>query len=521
MAHNQQDLMLRILLIHLMSWLFLPPLIYVLVRYMKLRQCINMSLFLLVPGIPLEIFGVFMNISGLMYITIPIIGIFSVRGFTYSRIKSLIIAFYTLLIEVLFTLFVDRFILSTIAIRFTSTLIPMVLSIYFAETLSNREGIDVYRIAGSWVKTILLHDESDFSTIMNRIGFEDHIKTHVMFFDLGSNYIALLVPEIHFGPFRNVGSAALPHVIDGLFEKMNIKSFVLHGAGSHERNLISSYEGQSYGQSILNKIMSREGFKEDVLYEPFRVYSRYFDAFIIQTNNSAYVLISTPIVGNDDIPYEVQIKSYELSNVYGFEDVAIIDTHNVEGKPVYDLDKYVGILVEALSKSSRPCTTYGIGYGEAIVKGAVNGLCDNKVKVLTIKCNNSLYGLIYLYGNNAKVGVRDELRKKAIELGYSDAEVLTADDHSCSGISFDIPYHAVELNDALVKAVETALKSSLDNIAPCKVYVATLTTRNKIVGPNIFALLELAKVTSQKVLRYLALSFLLIYALVIALSIWH
>ncbi|MEM4513727.1 MAG: DUF2070 family protein [Ignisphaera sp.] len=517
LTYDQQGTLISILLLHVISWASLPFLLYILVQYMKLRQCINMSLFLLVPGIPLEIFSMFANIPGLMYIAVPIIGVFSIRGFTYSRVKSLVITFYALFIEILFTLFIDHMVLNTMVIRFTSTLIPMISSIYFAETLSNRRGIDVYRIAGSWVKTMLLHDESDFSAVMNGIGFEENIKTHVMFFDLGFKYVVLLVPEIHFGPFRNVGSASLPHVIDNLFEKINTKSFVLHSAGSHERNLVSVYEGLNYGRSILNKIESRERFKEDVLYEPFRVYGKYFEAFVMQTNNSAYILISTPITGNDDIPYEVQIKSYELSKVYGFEDVAIIDAHNVEGKPVYDLNKYTSILIEALSKSSRPCIDYGVGYGETVIKGVVNGLCSNKVKALSIKCNNSLYGLIYLYGNNAKAGVRDELRKKAIELGYSDAEILTADDHSCSGVSFDSPYHAVELNEALIKAVETALKSSLNNITPCKVYIATLTTRNRIVGPNIFALLELAKDTSQKVLRYLALSYLLMYVLVIAL----
>ncbi|MCC6058418.1 MAG: DUF2070 family protein, partial [Desulfurococcaceae archaeon] len=125
--------------------------------------------------------------------------------------------------------------------------------------------------------------------------------------------------------------------------------------------------------------------------------------------------------------------------------------------------------------------------------------------------------LIYLYGNNAERGVREELRKIALKYGYSDVEVITADDHSCSGIDFDAPYHTIELNSSLIRAVEVALKNSLSNFEKGRIYIAKLHIQTKIVGPKIFRLLEVAKILSRKILKYLVFSHLLIYIMVLIL----
>jgi putative membrane protein len=505
-----------VLIIHSFFIAFLPLFIKMLVDYMKIRQCINMSLFLLVPGIPIEIVGIFLGIEGLAYVIVPIIGVIAIRSFTYSRSKSMMIIFYTLIAELIFTLVFDITLTHFIS-RFTLLSISIAVSLIFTESLAYREGFDIYRVTSSWIKTLLLNDEEEFSAIMNEIGFDTETLTHVMMFEFNSRYVALVVPEIHYGPFRNIGSASLPQILDNILEPHNIAVVALHGAGSHERNLVSFNESLRYGYSVADMLITKKRFREDMLNEPFRVYTDFFEAFVIQTNTASYIFISTPTRGNDDIPYEIQKKAIELGKLYGFEDVVIIDAHNVEGMSITDPKVYEGVLLASLSKSSRQCEDLYVGFGEACVKGIVRGLCNNKVKAITIKCNNKLYGLIYLYGNNAERGVREELRKIALKYGYSDVEVITADDHSCSGINFDAPYHTIELNSSLIRAVEVALKNSLSNFEKGRVYIAKLHIQTKIVGHKIFRLLEVAKILSRKILKYLVFSHLLIYIMVLIL----
>lgn len=504
-----------LLILHVSAWLILPLVLRILIPYMVFRQCINMTIFLLAPGIPLEIIGSFINIPGLLYIVTPLLGVLGVRAFTNSRIKSYVIAVYVFVIEFLFMFCIDTYTISILLIRAILTISPIVISIYFTEKISYRDGVNIYRVASSWIKTLILNDDTEFSLLLNFIGTETYLNTHILLFDSKPKNIVLIAPEIHFGPFRNVGSSSLPYIMDNLFDKAHIASFILHSTGSHERDLVSVSESLSYSKIIYNKTINREDFVEDTIYEPFRSYNRYFESFVIQTNKSIFMIISTPMIGNDDIPYQVQLKAEELGKTYGFNNIVIIDAHNVEGVPINDLSKYISIIMASLSKSSRPCTKLGVGYGEAIVKGYVSGLCSNKIKTIAIDCNNSLYGIVYIYSNNAKAGVREAIRRIAINIGYSDVEVVTADDHSCSGVTYDAPYYAVESNINLLKAAELALTASKNSINKSKVYTAKIVTKNKIVGPKIFELLELAKNVSQKVLRYILLSFLLIYLLLL------
>lgn len=511
--------LLRTALIHITALLILPLFLKILISYIKIRQSISMALFLIAPGIPLEVIGACTGLQGLGYIVVPIIGIPSIRSFTSSKIKSYLVVLYVLLIELAFTLLINLPAMSKTLIRMALTLLTTFTSICFTESLAYKGDINIYKIASSWIKVMMLNDDEEFSKLMDSMGVETEVNTYVLMFNAKTKNIAILVPGIHFGPFRNVGSASLPHIIDKLFKEVNIESFVLHGAGSHERDLVSFSESLRYAQNILEKILKKEGFVEEMLNEPFRVYNGFFESYVFQTNNEIIMIISTPLMGNDDIPYQVQMKAEEIGKIYGFDKVAIVDAHNVAGSSITEVDRYKDVIMASMSKSSRVCEDLGIGYGEAAVKGYVSGLCNNKIKSLAIRCNGRLYGLLYIYGNNAKAGLREALRKIAIDIGYTDIEVVTADDHSCSATSYDSPYLVVEPNYYLYRAVETSLAMSKNSIEGCRTLTTKITTRNKVVGAKIWELLELAKVVSHKILRYIATSFLAIYIISIALIV--
>ncbi|MEM4743614.1 MAG: DUF2070 family protein [Ignisphaera sp.] len=512
--------MVSVSIIHTMLITFLPLYVKLLISYTRTRQAINIAFFLLVPGVPLELLGALVRIYGLVYIVIPLLGVIVLRSFTGSRYKSYTTIIYALIAELLFMIFVDRFTFYRIVVRLILLVSPIAISLYFVKIISSsyRE-LDIFKIANAWIKSMLLNTDEDFSSILNFVGQESNIVTHTVLFKTKSKTIAYLVPEIHFGPFRNVGSSAVPHMFDQLTRNTNIVPLVFHGAGSHERNIVSSNESERYVKEIVNRLNSMNEFTEDILYKPFRVHDNHFEAFVFQTNIASFIAISTPIVGNDDIPFEVQLRALELGKIYGLRDVAIIDCHNVKGTPIENSNAYENIILSSLSRSTGICKGLGVGYGEAYVKGYVGGLCSNKVKVLTIRCEDSLYAIIYLYGNNALIGVREALKKLAMDMGYTDAEIFTADDHTCSGITFREPYQAIELNLHLVKAVESALKMSLSSIEDATVYSSKIVVKSKIVGQKIFELLELAKLISQKIVKYLLASFSLVYILTLTLCL--
>lgn len=508
------------LLIHMIMISILPVYLKLLISYIKTRHCLNIAFFLLAPGIPIEILGVFANVYGLLYVVVPLLGLMVIRSFTGSQYKSFTLIVYTLTAEIILSLINDLSIYALV-IRSTLTVVSITISLYYMRIISGScKEFDIFKIANAWIKSMLLSMDEDFSNILNSIGLESQIDTYALLFKTKSKKIAWLVPQVHFGPFRNVGSSALPHIFDQLTKNTGIIPFIFHGAGSHERNLVSSYESLRYAEEIIKKLNSVNEFTEDVMYKPFRVYSDHLEALVLQTNSTSFIAISAPVVGNDDIPFEIQLKALELGRIYEMKDVVIIDCHNIEGTFLKNSKEYEDIIIASLSRTTSPCRTLGVGYGESYVKGYVNGLCSDMIKTLTIKCDDHLYAIIYLYGNNAVIGVRETLRRLAINMGFSDAEIVTADDHICSGITFKQFYQAIELNTHLIKAVESALKMSINSIDRCTVSSARITVRSKIVGPKIFELLELAKNTSRKVIKYIIISFSLVYVLSLVLYIY-
>lgn len=501
--------------IHILYFSLMPLMVKFLVPYMKNRQILNMIIFSTVPGILLEFLGSLVNIYGMLYIVFPLFGLLILQGLVNSRKKSIIVFLVSILLEALFIVFVDRFSIINTSIRMSMLAFTTISSIYLNNTLigSYKRGINLLELSSAWAKYILTGVDDNIELQISKLREERETKIYLILFHRRDDVIALIMPGVHFGPFRTLGSTLLPHYLDKMLNYRGVKTFILHGAGSHELDLINRNETERLSSEIASKILSNLNLNNryEVVYEPFKVYDEFYEAFVFQTNYLALIALSSPIVGGDDIPYEVQKYAEEIASIYGFKHVAIIDCHNIEGFRETDPNKFKPIIMASISIRRKVCNSFKTGYGESLVYGSVKGLCVNKVKVLTMECDDARYSLIYLYGNNAKIGVRDSLRRIAISNGIRDAEVITLDDHSCAGTAFDSPYYAVEVNENLIRAVERALKVSINDLSETKISLITYNTKVNVVGLKIFKLLELAKQAGGFVVRHLKSILILIH----------
>ncbi len=508
---------INLVVLHIVLSASLPVVIKLMVSYVNLRQALNTSFFLILPGALLELVGVFAKIHGLMYISIPILGILILKGMSNNNKNIFLLIMYSMLIEIIFTIIIDFTFIQRVA-RIGLTSFSILSSILFLHTLSKRGGgIDVFRFSSAWAKFILTGFENDMENLLESFGIEKDINIRMILFQRDKDIIAMVIPGIHFGPFRTIGSTLAPYLIEKELQKYNIKSIIFHGAGSHERNLVSKNEINKIINAI--KDVPKKTIERASLYEPFRVFSNYHEALVIPSS-MVLIAISTPIVGGDDIPYEAQELAEKYSKIYGYEDVVIVDCHNLEGPIIKDPNRYGDIIVAAISKQSKLCSRVRIGYSEDVVRGYVRGLCNNIIKAMAIECNGNVYSLLYLYGNNADIGVRETLRRLAIFLGYKDAEVFTLDDHTCSGTAFDSPYYAVRIDTSLLKSVEKVLRDALKDLKEATIGFARYSVKVKIMGEKIYELLELAKVIGKDVLNYLKTTLLLIYSFVIVLALY-
>jgi putative membrane protein len=483
-------------------------------RYIKFRQATNATLFLIAPGLPVEFISSFFGVWGSIYTALPILSPFLFSGLTGSKKRG--IAYSIMLSIALQLLFIvtDTSIAIAIA-RFVILFLLFIPSIHTISQLDDLSDLDVFMLASAWTKLMLTGNGDELESIFSSIAIDKEVKVRVLRFERAGNDIVVVVPAIHFGPYKTLGSTYFPYILESELSKNNITAFIFHGAGSHELNVASSVESERLAKEITRALLNtgRSSNTYESLYEPFRVFSNLREAFCLHTDTKAFIIISSPVTGGDDLPQELQKRAEEIAALYGFADVAVIDAHNVEGDRELRVDVFEELIKSALSKHSNQCSILRIGYGEERVHGIVRGLCTNKVKVLAIECNSKRYGIIYLYGNNAEHGVREALRHLALQNGFVDAEVVTLDDHTCAGTAFDSPYYAVELSEALLNATTIALHKAVEDLKDARVTTFTYTFTAKLMGEKVFDLLELATRSGSAILRTLKVATLLLYIL--------
>ncbi|MEM0026747.1 MAG: DUF2070 family protein [Ignisphaera sp.] len=508
-----------IMLLHIISTVLLSISMKVIVRYMKMRQIINAMVITTSLGIPLEFASSYIRLYGISYAVIPLIG-----SIVFVHLAGLFngIAYTTampLAIETMFS-YVNNEGLKFLSVRYSLVVLLQLASLTIIRSLKRHKGYNVLRIANAWLKFMLSGDGGDLEEALDNIGVEFDAQTKVLLFDRGSDAIALITPTIHFGPYRTIGSTLLPYDIESSLESKGFKVFVFHGAGSHELDLTK----RSYGTLLASELSlrlskERRDMPTELVYEPFRVFNGFREAMVLQTDTTSMLIITPVAIGGDDMPYELQPIAEDIAKLYGFRDAIVVDAHNVEGKRDTNVSSFDSLIKAGISRRSRVCEELLVGYGESRIRDYVKGVCRNKVKVLTIKCNENLYSIIYLYGNNAKIGVRENLRKVALENGYKDAEIVTLDDHSCAGITFDAPYHSIDVNNSLIESIKRALESSLHDLKPASCKYTRYVFRVKVAGNKIFELLNIATDIGSLLLKYLKTSLPVLYSAWLAITI--
>jgi len=475
------------------------------IPYFNSKRALALELVAFISILPAEIVGQVLHVYGLLYVTVPLFSILVCKGVHRNTRSTMGIAATVLGIEALFS-FASHESLFSLAFRCAIVLFSMALSyrmLHLIDALGRRLGVDAIAIANAWAKYALTGDSTDLEKVFHDYGREYVAKVSVLAFDRDRDRVAIIVPGVHFGPFRSLGSSPLPHQVDEVLEKIGVKHVLLHGAGSHEIDIVTNELSRRFAEELA-KVVRLEG-KETEVYEPYRVVANNREAFVIPTSRLSIVAISSPLTGGDDLPIELQERATKLAEMYGMDDVVVVDCHNLEGPRCLDIEEFEPLLRRALSSTTAPCNSLRVGYGEDYARGYVRGLCSNKVKVLALECHGKRYALIYLFGNNAQVGLRDRLRRIALEEGFADCEVVTADDHLCTATTFDVPYYAVEPSPVLDSAVRNALRKALNDLSECKARAVFGYIKTRVLGEYAFTFLRLAEEIGRSITRRFAI----------------
>lgn len=289
----------------------------------------------------------------------------------------------------------------------------------------------------------------------------------------GANLAMIVVPYIHPGPFRNVGSSELPKIImENLERSFGCPVVVPHGISTHAMDLTRSEDMKL----LIDVLTSDREERISTFCSPMiRVEKGMAKATCQVFGDTALITLTLSPKSFDDLPEELGDRIAEAIKGLGMSAV-IIDAHNsilkdfrYENSDVEDL--YTAAIEATYRAIGEPKQEFSIGIWRITPKdwGPKEGMGPGGIAALAIRLfDGRTYLYVVLDGNNMVSGLRERIMEALRPLGIEDLEILTTDNHMVNAIGVsERGYHPIgEImdNDKLIGYIVEAAEVSISNV---------------------------------------------------------
>src|ERR671918_1139832 len=262
---------------------------------------------------------------------------------------------------------------------------------------------------------------------------ENLITTKVIRFLFAGNQAAIVLPDVHPGPFSMVGGSNLPYV---LYEKFSKRALVMHSVSDHSLNIPSKKELEKYVKDLVHRTTKEKG---DTCSAPVQVRINNSTSTGIAFGNTAMVMLSLAPTGMEDIPRAVSSELESFGATIGFSDVLVVDCHNAMGKYLDDSDRN-DLLTSAKQcldqLKKQPQNRFKVGFASLddvdYRMDRTDELGEGGLGVLVLSIENKNYGIGWADSNNMENTARDYIVSK-INSNVTMLEICSSDTHSTSG----------------------------------------------------------------------------------------
>ena len=259
------------------------------------------------------------------------------------------------------------------------------------------------------------------------------VTTKVIRFHFAETQAAIVLPDIHPGPFSMVGGSNLPYVLYETFAK---KALVMHSVSDHSLNIPSTREVEKYVKDLGRMSITTKG---ETCAGPVQVKKNNSTSTGIAFANAAIVMLSLAPKGMEDVPQGVRSELESFGEKLGFSDVLVVDCHNAMGKHLEnsDRDDLVASAKQCLEQLiMQPQKDFKIGFASLedinYKLGRTDELGNGGLATLIISINGKNYAIGWADSNNMHNTMRNYIVSRMNE-GVTMLELCTSDTHSTSG----------------------------------------------------------------------------------------
>lgn len=301
---------------------------------------------------------------------------------------------------------------------------------------------------------------------------------------------AIILPEVHPGPFGSVGGSNLPYV---LYERYAKSALVMHGVSDHSLNIPSKAEVDTYIKGLAEATVESKG---ETCSLPIQHHQGNATATAIIFGKSALLMLSLAPKGMEDVPQSVRkdIESYAAG--LGIR-LLLVDCHNAMGEQlgVQDISDLIGAakkcLDDAVTGIQDEFSAGFAGSADVQQKGLQNShdLGQSGLGVITITTQGKTFAIGWADSNNMENALRDKVVTTASSKDITMLEVCSSDTHSTSGKRTSEGYFALggfSNQDVVASAYAEMCKVARERARACIYEVSSARSEVKVMGEKQF-----------------------------------
>ncbi len=280
------------------------------------------------------------------------------------------------------------------------------------------------------------------------------VDTHIVKFTNKHHNLYWVLPNIHPGPFKEIGGSNLPYQIYNHFSQ---KAVVFHSASDHSLNIPSKGEVREYLKSLSNTHKTLDYGSTCSI--PIQIKNKKATVTGIILGNTPILMLSFAPSGMEDISEEISKELETYSKNEGFKRLFIIDSHNAMGKKIGKSENEELLVAgKTCLKTLKKSPQYSFKIAQSntnenknhIVFGEDIGKSGLSIILIDVNKdndddNNSNNNIQYVIGwadsNNMKSGLREYIIKYLEQKGIRMLELCSSDTHEKSGIRTSEGYY--------------------------------------------------------------------------------
>jgi putative membrane protein len=316
-----------------------------------------------------------------------------------------------------------------------------------------------------------------FEGFLEKLGENEDIEIALLRFDSYKPKAAIIVPLVHPGPFKNIGSSLLPSMLKREFEKeFGCDTCVPLGILGHELDLAS----QAQNQKIISHVINSAKFASSAdRATPFvKVTDGFATASCQVFENTAFLSFTLAPKTTEDLPQQLGQIVREEAEKHGLNCNIVVNAHNSIDDTV-DVDASLETLHAVASKClekavSLPSYPFEVGAATVFPKefDLKDGMGPGGITAVVVQVAEQKTAYVVIDGNNMVSGLREEILSALKAAGFHASEVFTTDTHAVSAVVLGRrgyhPVGEVMNHETLISYIQEAAKTATARLEHCK-----------------------------------------------------